>query len=99
MKSEWISVNAAKPKPETRVLACTDGGNVITAMYEDGNVSENKTIFGWEGIDWIEKEDGLYIPESWYEYSEFIDYDDNIFPVYEKVVAWMPLPERYEQNE
>lgn len=102
----WIPVTEKLPKCEQEVLICTEKkligkdayiDSIVTpAIYEDGTMSENDSMWHWEDIDyagWDEEEDCGIIPEGWWENRHFCP--DGVYnnPVDRKVVAWMPLPE------
>lgn len=102
----WIPVTERLPKCEQEVLICTEkkilGKNayldsiVTPAIYEDGTMRENDSIWHWEDIDyagWDEEEDCGIIPEGWWENRHFNPDEVYNNPVDRKVVAWMPLPE------
>lgn len=102
----WIPVTERLPKCEQEVLICTEkkilGKNsyldsiVTPAIYEDGTMRENDSIWSWEEIDyagWDEEEDCGIIPEGWWENRHFNPDDVYNNPVDRRVVAWMPLPQ------
>lgn len=108
----WIPVTEHLPKCEQEVLICTEKklvgkdayiDSIVTpAIYEDGTMTENDSIWQWEDIDWAgwdEDEDCGIIPEGWWENRHFNP--DGVYnnPVDRKVVAWMPLPEKYEPQK
>ena len=105
----WIPVTEHLPKCEQEVLICTEKklvgkdayiDSIVTpAIYEDGTMTENDSIWQWEDIDWAgwdEDEDCGIIPEGWWENRHFNP--DGVYnnPIDRKVVAWMPLPKKYE---
>ena len=105
-RPRWIPVEERVPECEQEVLICTEkkilGQNayldtiVTPAIYEDGTMRENDSIWCWEDIDyagWDEEEDCGIIPEGWWENRHFNPDDVYNNPVDRKVVAWMPLPE------
>ena len=77
--------------------------SVITpAMYEDGTMLEVNSKWHWEDIDyagWDEEEDCGIIPEGWWENRHFNP--DGVYNnlVDKEVVAWMPLPAEYREEE
>lgn len=103
----WMSIKEMMPDPEERVLLCTVskvGGKkykyIVIGMYEDGNVYEGNSKYLWEDCNWDEDEyydeekDDYLVPEGWWEdgvYSETTGLIDD------EVIAWMPLPEVYEE--
>ena len=109
--SRWISVEERLPEAEKEVQICAVGKlvngkshTIIThAMYEDGNIRENDSIWGWHNLDfdadWDEKEDCCIIPEGWWEYNHYLnpDYEEYNHLIDDKVIAWMPLPEPPEE--
>ena len=103
---KWIPVTERLPDCEQEVLICTEKklvgkdayiDSIITpAIYEDGTMRENNSIWRWEDIDyvgWDDEEDCGIIPEGWWENRHFNPDDVYNCPVDQKVVAWMPLPE------
>ena len=96
---QWIPCSERMPKPEERVWIQTKRGNVCFAMYEDGTISEEDSVFGWYDVDfekWDEENDCGIIPEGWWEWTEFRPDDEYDSPVDEEVVAWMPLPDPWK---
>lgn len=107
---KWIPVTKGLPECEQEVLICTEkklvGGRdalidsiVTPAIYEDGTMRENDSIWRWEDIDWAgwdDEEDCGIIPEGWWENRHFNPDDVYNNPVDRKVVAWMPMPESYK---
>lgn len=107
----WIPVTERLPECEQEVLICTEkkilGKNayldsiVTPAIYEDGTMRENDSIWSWNDIDyagWDEEEDCGIIPEGWWENRHFNPDDVYNNPVDRRVVAWMPLPEPPEEE-
>lgn len=112
MKSQWIPVTEGMPKCEQEVLISTEKklvgrdayiDSIVTpAIYEDGTMRENDSVWRWEDIDWAgwdEEEDCGIIPEGWWENRHFNPDDVYNNPVDRKVVAWMPMPESYKPPE
>ena len=108
----WIPVTEKLPKCEQEVLICTEKkligkdayiDSIVTpAIYEDGTMSENDSMWHWEDIDyagWDEEEDCGIIPEGWWENRHFNSDGAYNNQVDMKVVAWMPLPDPYEPME
>ena len=108
----WIPVTEGLPKCEQEVLICTEKkivgrdayiDSIVTpAIYEDGTMRENDSIWRWEDIDWAgwdEEEDCGVIPEGWWENRHFNPDDVYNNPVDRKVVAWMPMPESYKPSK
>ena len=83
------------PESEKEVLILTDRGTITTAIYEDGTVPEERSIWAWTDIDFIYDEDNdiNYIPKGWWEYRHFNPDDIYNNAVNENVIAWQPLPE------
>ena len=110
--NEWISVKDRLPEPETEVLVLAirrfkymEGLNrevpmITTAMYEDGTVSTEDTIWNWYDIDYIydEENDMQYIPEGWWEYRHYNPDDVYNNAIDDKVTHWMPLPAPPTEN-
>lgn len=108
-KPKWIPVTEGMPKCEQEVLISTEKklvgrdayiDSIVTpAIYEDGTMLENDSIWRWEDIDWAgwdDEEDCGIIPEGWWENRHFNPDDVYNNPVDSKVVAWMPMPESYK---
>jgi len=96
----WIPVDERMPKAEEEVLVCIKGyrTDIITsAIYEDGEVRENESVWNWQDIDgeWDEDEDCYIIPEGWWEYRHFNPDDIYNNVIDREVTAWMPLPDPY----
>ena len=107
----WIPVTERLPECEQEVLICTKkkvlGRNayidciVTPAIYEDGTMLENDSIWRWEDIEyagWDENEDCGIIPEGWWENRHFNPDEVYNNPVDQEVVAWMPLPQPYRKE-
>ena len=105
----WIPCSERLPVVETEVLIIakrkySDGsyGYITTvAIYEDGTMLEEDSIWFWHDLDgdYDEEHDCYIIPEGWWEYSQYHkdeEYDNNID---DEVIAWMPLPESYKGEE
>lgn len=109
MNKNWISVKERLPEVETEVLICVvetgcDGKEyktVTTAIYEDGTVPEENSNWLWTDIDgeWDGNTDSRIIPKGWWEYRHFNPDEVYNNVIDEKVVAWMPLPELYKEDE
>lgn len=105
-QSRWIPVSERMPKPEEEVLVTAvrkwkDGTRnyiVTPAIYEDGNVPENDSIWCWEDISgkWDEENDCMIIPEGWWENRQYNPDCMYNSAVDDEVVAWMPMPEPWE---
>ncbi len=112
-ESLWIPCSSGKmPECEQEVLICTEKkiiskdayiDSIITpALHEDGTMLENDSKWRWEDIDyagWDEEEDCGIIPEGWWENRHFNPDDVYNNIVDQKVVAWMPLPEPWRDEE
>jgi hypothetical protein len=103
----WMSIKEMMPDPEERVLLCTVskvGGkkykHIVIGMHEDGNVYEGNSKYSWEDCNWDEDEcydeekDDYLVPEGWWEDGL---YNETIGLIDDEVIAWMPLPEVYEE--
>ena len=97
MNDGWISVRKQLPKCEEEVLIQTERGTRTTAIYEDGTIREEDSIWHWCDIDgdWDEERDCMIIPEGWWEYRHFNPDDIYNNVIDEEVIAWRPLPEPY----
>lgn len=107
----WRLCSEEMPKCEQEVLICTEKkivgknsyiDNIITpAIYEDGTLLEKDSSWRWEDIDyegWDEEEDCGIIPEGWWENRHFNPDECYNNPVDRKVIAWMPLPTPYQED-
>lgn len=95
-KEGWISAGKLKPKCETEAFILTDKGTKTTAIYEDGTMPVEDSIWFWdENMDFTYyKERDLYlVPEGWWEFRHFNPDGvyNNVFE--EKVISWRPIPE------
>lgn len=98
MLTGWISVNERLPECEKEVLIQTARGTITTAIYEDGNMPNENSIWYWTDVDfdYVEETDTEYVPEGWWEYRHFNPDDVYNNAIDEDVVAWMPLPKLYK---
>lgn len=98
MNGGWIPAEKALPRCEEEVFIQTERGTRTTAMYEDGTMREEDSIWNWCDIDgdWDEERDCMIIPKGWWEYRHFNPDDVYNNVVDEKVIAWRPLPEPYQ---
>lgn len=101
MNDGWIPAEKALPRCEEEVFIQTERGTRTTAMYEDGTMREEDSIWHWCDIDgdWDEERDCMIIPKGWWEYRHFNPDDVYNNVVDEKVIAWRPLPEPYHPEE
>jgi len=96
---EWISVKDRLPEAEVEVIALTvsnSGRKVITtAMYEDGKVSTDDSLWVWYdmGFDYDEGNDQYLITEGRWEYRHFNPDDVYNSEIDWMVTHWMPLLE------
>ena len=93
--SNWISVKDRPPAPEEEVFIQTENGIMTTAMYEDGTISTDDSIWNWYDLDfdYDEKNDKYLVPEGWWECRHYNPDDVYNFAVDDVVTHWMPLPE------
>lgn len=103
---EWISVKDRKPKPEEEVIVLIKRhweDNVYRfstmAMYEDGNISTEDSIWCWYDLDfdYDEENDEYLIPEGWWEYRHYNPDDVYNNEITDTVTHWMPLPSLPEE--
>lgn len=109
MDNKWIPVTERLPVPETEVLITArrkyTGGKfvdiVTTAIYEDGTILENDSIWCWYEIEgkYDEENDCYIIPEGWWEDRHYNPDDVYNNIVDDKVIAWMPLSKPYKERE
>lgn len=102
---KWIPISEELPKCEQKVLVLTlsrvNTHVITTGMYEDGSISECDSIWNWEYVDfekWDEENECGIIPEGWYEYHEYNPDGVLNYEIYDKVLAWMPLPKEYKEE-
>lgn len=101
-KHSWILCTEKMPECEREVLIQTKNGTVTTAMYEDGKMDREYSVWSWmDDVDftYCEKEDIYYIPQGWWEYRHFNPDDVYNNPVDEDVIAWTPLLEPYKEEK
>ena len=98
-RPQWISVTDKLPDTETEVLAvCNRNGFrfVCPAIYEDGTVLTQDSMWSWYDLDnyetYSEENDDYFIPEGWWENRQFTPDDVYNNPVDCPVTHWMPLP-------
>ena len=95
---EWISVEERLPEPETEVVILALRKNfkiMTTAMYEDGTVSTDDSIWNWYDIDfnYDEENDQYLIPKGWWEYRHYNPDDVYNNCIDDTITHWIPLPE------
>ncbi len=98
-KRQWISVKVRLPKAEEEVLVavfhkCSSSVPVITtAIYEDGTVLNEESIWNWFDVDFIyDNNENELVPQGWWEYRHYNPdevYNNCIDGV---VTHWQPLP-------
>lgn len=106
---KWILCSDRMPECEQEVLICTEKklvgrdayiDSIVTpAIYEDGTMLDNDSMWRWEDIDyagWDDEEDCGIIPEGWWENRHFNPDEVYNNEVDQKVIAWMPLPEPWK---
>ena len=96
--AEWISVEERLPEPETEVVILALRKNfkiMTTAMYEDGTVSTDDSIWNWYDIDfnYDEENDQYLIPKGWWEYRHYNPDDVYNNCIDDTITHWIPLPE------
>lgn len=105
----WIPVAERLPMSENEVLimanrkyaGCKEISIITIAMYEDGTIRENDSIWCWEDIDgeFDEEENCYIIPKGWWESRQYNPDDVYNNAIDDEVIAWMPLPEPYNPEE
>lgn len=97
----WIPCSERMPECEQEVYIFTERGTETTALYEDGKMPESKSKWHWNDIqgEWDDEEDCMIVPEGWWEYRHFNPDDVYNNVVDEKVIAWRPLPEKYQPKD
>lgn len=101
MLTGWIPVDERLPECEKEVFIQTARGTITTAIYEDGKMSDDNSIWHWSDVDfdYDEETDTEYVPEGWREYRHYNPDDVYNNLVDEEVIAWMTLPERYKADK
>jgi len=105
-KEKWIPVSERLPENEKEVEVSIErrlenGTRRFTcrAIYEDGNIWSESSLYHWEDLDDYDEEcgDGK-VPQGWYEAAT---YAEEFVAIGDFVVAWRPLPEPYvaEDNQ
>ena len=96
----WISVSERPPECEEEVLILTERNTITTAMYEDGKMPEEDSVWNWNEVDfdYDEENDIYYVPEGWWEYRHFNPDDVYNNAIDEKVIAWQPKPKPYKED-
>ena len=104
----WISVKEKLPTVEVEVLVYTKRKIITTAMYEDGTISEENSLWFWDGLEYWddtnydEENDCYIILEGWWEYRHYNPnevYNNSIEADDDEVLFWQPLPEEPKINE
>ena len=52
-KSPWIPATEGLPKCEEEVYIQTKNGTMTTALYEDGTIPNEESIWNWTDIDFV----------------------------------------------
>lgn len=111
VKAEWISVKDRLPEPETEVFIYAEvrrddkaiGHVTTTAIYEDGTIHTEESIWNWDDINYWgtydEETDDYIIPEGWWEERHYNDDDTRNLQVDDFVTHWMPLPKPPTKGE
>lgn len=101
----WISVKDKLPTAEVEVLVYTKGKIITTAMYEDGTIREENSMWHWDGLEYWndtnydEENDSYIIPEGWWEYRHYNPDDVYNNPIDDEVLFWQPLPQEPKIDE
>lgn len=97
--ANWTRVKDKPPKSETEVLAvCVRSGYrfVCPAIYEDGTVLSQDSIWNWYDLDnyatYSEEHDDYFVPKGWWENRQFTPDDVYNNPIDCPVTHWMQLP-------
>lgn len=113
-RDKWIPVSKKLPEDEEKVLVCTeyryknyDGTEKIVrrrtcAMYESGNLMCEDSMYVWDHEcrgEYIEEKDDYKTSSGWFEIT-IMEHDEwTAVAIDEKVMAWMPLPEAYKEEQ
>ena len=102
--AHWIRVKDRPPETETEVFIYAEirrddkviGYVTTTAIYEDGTIHTEESIWNWDDINYWgtydEETDDYIIPEGWWEERHYNDDDTRNLQVDDFVTHWMPLP-------
>lgn len=106
-KMKWINAKEKLPKPEQRVLACTESScagciykHITAAMYEDGTMWMRESEWSFSELGYLnydEDKDDFKIPAGWWEYTIYNEEQTN-YPIDDAVTHWMPLPDLPEEE-
>lgn len=108
MNTIWISVKDKLPTAEVEVLVYTKGKIITTAMYEDGTIREENSMWHWDGLEYWndtnydEENDCYIISEGWWEYRHYNPddvYNNSIEADDDEVLFWQPLPKEPKIEE
>jgi len=93
--SSWKSPSL-KPKSGKYVLVTVRDGKRVLVLRAYWIAKFTEINSEYEGAqDYSEEKDEYYCPEGWYESNE---YEDTNWRVTGTVLAWMPLPEPYQEE-
>ena len=104
----WISVKDKPPTVEVEVLVYTKRKIITTAMYEDGTIREENSMWHWDGLEYWndtkydEENDCYIIPKGWWEYRHYNSndvYNNSIEADDDEVLFWQPLPQEPKIEE
>jgi hypothetical protein len=97
--ANWVRVKEKPPENEAEVLAvCVRSGYrfVCPAIYEDGTVLTQDSIWSWYDLDnygtYSEENDDYFVPQGWWENRQFTPDDVYNSPIDCEVTHWMQLP-------
>ena len=103
INNTWISVKDNLPTAEVEVFVYTKRKITTTAIYEDGTIREENSMWHWDGLEYWndtnydEENDCYIIPEGWWEYRHYNPdgvYNNSIEADGDEVLFWQPLPQR-----
>lgn len=105
----WIPCSERLPDNRVSVIACYREWqqyakryiySIVIGWYARKHSVRENVFSEWEGdCDYDEDEDEFYIQEGWYEFTTQGNGDLMNWYINAEVVAWMPLPEPYKEEQ
>ena len=104
---QWIPCSERLPDNRVCVIVCFREWqqyakryiySIVTGWYARKHSVREDVFSEWEAdCDYDEDEDEYYIQEGWYEFTTQGNFDLVSWYINVEVVAWMPLPEPYQE--